>query len=328
MNIAIELALKAIAHPVKHELDRFEAKYQEELFSESVVRDLFSEIPEAHKGKWIRPLFFFLCQGAIGSIRPESTDVAVLIEMLHLASLIHDDVIDGASTRRGQSTLNALWGSKISVLAGDYLMARVLHLAQHASWPEVSERLSETVVRMTHGELNQALLQRNPDPSLERYLSISRDKTASLFGMAGNLAGLITESSDEIRTGMQSFGEHFGLAFQIQDDILDYSKNGKFLGKPVGNDFLDGLINLPAILALRNGNGDSAKEFMTHLKQGKPEDWQWAREFVTTRGGVKAAEDMALETMKKGEDFLNTLTKSSYQTALSRLISLEIERNK
>ncbi|NQT26910.1 polyprenyl synthetase family protein, partial [candidate division KSB1 bacterium] len=251
-----------------------------------------------------------------------------LIEMLHLASLIHDDVVDGASTRRGQKTLNALWGSKISVLAGDYLMARSLFLAQHVKWPEVSQRFADTVLRMTRGELNQALQRRNPNPSMDTYLSISSDKTASLFAMSGDLAGLISDSDPSIRKGLQSFGEQFGLAFQMQDDVLDYSPNGKMLGKPVGNDFLDGLINLPAILALEDANEESTLQFMEHLKKGESEDWDWAREFVISHGGVKAAEVMAIETMQKGESFLKTLPRSSCQSALSKLISFEIERKK
>jgi geranylgeranyl pyrophosphate synthase len=326
MNKTAETALKAIAHPVRRELNLFKEKYQTELFSEPLLRDLFSEIPEAHMGKWIRPIFFFLCQGATGTIHPESTDVAVLIEMLHQASLIHDDVVDGASTRRGQKTLNALWGSKISVLAGDYLMARVLYLARQVRWPDVSPRLADIVLRMTRGELNQALQQRNPDPSLDAYLSISGDKTASLFSLAGDLAGLISDSDLSVREGLHSFGEHFGLAFQMQDDILDYGLNGQLVGKPVGNDFLDGLINLPAILALEDADQDLSLQFMMHLKKRESGDWDWAREFVISRGGVKEAEKMAVKTMRTGEAFLRILPSSPCQDALSRLLSFEIER--
>lgn len=328
MNISIDLALKAIAHPVKHELNLFEKHFQAELFAEPVIRDLFNEIPEAHKGKWIRPLFFFLCQGAAGAMHPESVDVAVLIEMLHLASLIHDDVIDNSSTRRGQKTLNALWGSKISVLAGDYIMARILYLSQHVPWPDVSRLLSETVLKMTRGELNQALQQNNPRPSLGSYLSISRDKTASLFSMAGDLAGLVTDADPHLRQGLQSFGEQFGLAFQMQDDILDYSRNGRLLGKPVGNDFLDGLINLPGILAMDQTDPETAAQFMEHFKRRNPEDWVWARDFIVLHGGVKATEAMASDMMEKGRVFLQTLPPSSFRASLFKLISFEIERKR
>lgn len=326
MKRSVRTALKAIAHPVKDTLSRFEEQFQNELFSESSVRNLFAEIPSAHRGKWIRPIFFFLCQGATGSLRADGTDVAVLMEMLHLASLIHDDVVDGSSTRRGQKTLNALWGSKISVLAGDYLMARVLCLAKQVRWPEVSQVLTETVLQMTRGELNQALQQRDPDPTLDAYLSISRDKTASLFSMAGDLAGLVSGSPPDVRSGLRSFGEQFGLAFQMKDDILDYSSNGRVLGKPVGNDFLDGLINLPAVLVLERADSSAAEEYMRRLERGNPEDWKWARDFVISRGGVKAAEKMARDTLQRGNTFLNSLPRSAFQESLSRLIAFEAER--
>ena len=240
-------------------LGRVEAELRRVVHSKlPVVPEVFLHTVHAG-GKRVRPALALLCGGATGEVTEATFDVAVAVELLHLASLIHDDVIDDGDRRRARRTANRIWGNKSAVLVADYTHSISYRLIAERCGREAVSRVADTVVRMVEGELSQMYNESNPEVDEAVYYQMIGDKTASLMALACELGATVSGANDEHIEQCRSYGEQLGLAFQIVDDLLDLTGDEERLGKPIGNDLRCGRMTLPLIHARQQG-GEVASE--------------------------------------------------------------------
>lgn len=232
----MQIKLSEIIHPIEKELDLFTDKFKISLKSKVGLVDLVTKYILKQKGKKIRPVLVLLSAGLSGEISERTYRGAVLVEMLHTATLVHDDVVDAAETRRGLPSINAVWKNKVAVLIGDYLLSRGLMLAVDGNDFDFLRVVTDTVKRMSEGELLQISKTRKLDIDEETYFKIISDKTASLISTCCEIGARSSTSDENKITSLRNFGESLGIAFQIRDDILDYTGKSKIIGKPLGGD--------------------------------------------------------------------------------------------
>jgi len=245
--------LDEIRRPVSEEMKLFEQHFRSSMKSKLPLLDLITNYILRRKGKQIRPLFVFLSAKIIGNTTDSTYHAASFIELLHTATLIHDDVVDESLERRGYFSINALWKSKIAVLVGDYFLSRGLLLATEHKEYELLSIMSEAVREMSEGELMQMQKSRKLNITEEEYFSIIMKKTATLIA-ACTASGVLSTGADQATVELfKKFGENVGMAFQIKDDLFDYNKKG-IIGKPTGNDIKEKKFTLPLIHALENGS--------------------------------------------------------------------------
>ncbi|MBN2348275.1 MAG: polyprenyl synthetase family protein [Bacteroidales bacterium] len=287
--------LDQIKFPIKEELQNFNASFPKLMKSNVPLLNILTNYLLKRKGKQMRPMFVFLTAKLVGEINSSTYTAASLIELLHTASLIHDDVVDDAFERRGFLSINALWKSKIAVLLGDFLLAKGLLLAVNKKEYELLEIVSDAVKEMSEGELLQIQNSRKQLIDEETYFNIIRKKTAALI--AACTACGVKSVSEDIKTieKLKRFGELSGIAFQIRDDLLDYEKTN-IIGKPAGNDIKEKKITLPLIFALNNSTASERKKILRLLNHSNNNSRRINTiiTFVKTKGGI----DYSLEKMQ------------------------------
>ncbi len=242
--------LKLIREPIQKELEEFEEHFKTVMKSSVPLLDVITNYILRRKGKQLRPTFVFLTSSMLGGINTSSYTAASMIELLHTASLVHDDVVDESYERRGFFSLNALWRSKIAVLFGDYLLSKGLLLSVERQEYELLKIVSEAVREMSEGELLQLRKSRKLNITMEEYYEVIRKKTAALIAACTASGATAVSKDEDIIARMKAFGENAGVAFQIKDDLFDYNRNGK-IGKPTGNDIKEKKMTLPLIYALQ-----------------------------------------------------------------------------
>ncbi len=326
MNCKEKMNLHEITGPISNELELFEAAYLTELDSEADFLHPLSQYIGAVKGKRLRPILFFLSQGLIAKPRTESIQIAVLLELLHTATLIHDDIVDDSSERRGRKSVNGVWGNQVSVLFGDYLFAKVLSIGVQSHWREVLKIISNVVLNLGKGELRQAMQDVEKKFSMAEYFQVILEKTAGFFIAAGRLAGVVLSVSEAEKDRLCRLGEYFGMAFQIRDDILDFSGQTKKLGKPIGQDVYNGKVTLPLIMALEGTQSEERESILQSFKNGAQENRKWIVQFVEDRGGIGKAQDKAREFIDRAREILFTFSPSPYRDAFERLMLHDLER--
>lgn len=269
-------------------------------------------------------MLYLLVQGAVSPGSGKDVTVAVLIEMLHTASLLHDDVVDGTEQRRGERSLNALAGNQLSVLAGDFLMAKALNRALSMPYPDVVPVLSRVLVEMTRAELQQAEMERTHAVSESKYLDIVYGKTASLFESSCELGASVQNAGPDRVSILRRFGRHFGTAYQIFDDIEDFTGDAEAIGKPVGQDLGSGKWTLPLILAV-DGCGESERaQFFDRMERFSAEDRVWINDFIRRRGGMEAAKARAEAEILEASRLLEALPVSDWSQALIGLCRMDV----
>lgn len=278
--------LKNISEPVSDELKIFEKKFSEVLKSKVALIDIITRYILRQKGKKIRPTLVLLSAKLCGEVNERTYTAANLVELLHTATLIHDDVVDEAKTRRGIASINAVWKNKAAVLIGDYLLSKGLLLSLENNEYDFLQITSEAVRRMSEGELLQIQKARNFDATEEVYFKIISDKTASLMKTCCKLGALSTASDKSLVDKMGTFGENIGISFQLRDDVLDYTGRNKLLGKTKGNDLKEKKFTLPLIVALRNAPKKKSGEIMKLIKSDRTKKFNEVYEFVLNNGGV------------------------------------------
>jgi octaprenyl-diphosphate synthase len=300
--------LDALRRPVERELKEFDRFFRDAMRSNIGLVDLIARYIVRQKGKRVRPMLVLLSAKLCGGVTTASYRAATLIEILHTATLVHDDVVDDADTRRGLASINAVWKNKVAVLMGDYLLSRGLLLSLDHEDYLFLHATSTAVKRMSEGELLQIRKSRQLDINEETYLRIIGDKTASLFS-ACTLTGAASATKDpERRNRLQQFGEYVGMAFQIQDDLLDYLGTQSIIGKPTGADIKEKKLTLPLIHALANGDRRDGRRVLRLIKRGAgTAEVQWVLDFVRRSGGLdyarKRAADFALLARTQLEPF-------------------------
>jgi octaprenyl-diphosphate synthase len=321
--MAIMAFMDDILKPVKGHLAQFEKAFTEQI-SNSIVPD--AAFLTSQRAKHLRPILFFLSQGLIRRPQKRSIPWAVLIELLHTGSLIHDDVVDGAESRRGSPSFFARKGGRLSVLTGDYLFAKALFIGVSFSRQDVMRIISQTIITMTHGELLQNTLEHSPDARTALYYRIIREKTATLFSASCELAGLIQKASSSEMNRLRRFGEAFGMGFQIRDDILDFSGDAKRLGKPTGLDIRNGQKTLPVLLALETASPAERKAVLEKMSNPSANNRKWITRFVEVQHGIDRARFQADRMTKTARSILFQFSPSVYRNALDILLEYDGER--
>ena len=320
--------LKQIQVPIENEMAQFELKFRASMKSKVKLLDHITNYIVRRKGKQMRPMFVFLTAGVCGGINDSTHRGAALIELLHTATLVHDDVVDDANYRRGFFSVNALWKNKISVLVGDYLLSRGLLLSVENNDFKLLKIVSNAVKEMSEGELLQIAKARKLDITEEVYYEIIRQKTASLLASCCAVGASSTDSSDETISKMRIFGEKVGMAFQIKDDLFDYGEDE--IGKPVGIDIKEKKMTLPLIFALQKADWLEKKKII-NLIRNRSEDKKAVNQvidFVKKSGGLEYAKTIMDRFYQEALDILKTFPESEYKTSLEGLVSYTIERKK
>jgi octaprenyl-diphosphate synthase len=321
--------INAITSPIKQELKEFDRHFRSALQSRVGIVDTIARYMVHRKGKRIRPSLVLLTAGSCGGISDSTYRGAALVELMHSATLIHDDVVDDASTRRGVPSINAIWKNKISVLMGDYVLSRGLLLSLQNNDTEFLHIISRAVKRMSEGELHQIQKSRQLDIDEATYFSIIGDKTASLLSTCCEIGAASASANGTLRKAMTDYGENLGIAFQIKDDVLDFLGKEITIGKPVGRDLHEKKITLPLIYAFTQATSRKAREVLRMVKRGvNPRDVLRIVSFVKEYGGIDYALEQAEEYKRRALQNLAELPDSPCRNSLMQLTGFVIERNK
>ena len=318
---------------IRAEMERFEQRLDECLHSEVLTVNEVARYMATVRGKRLRPALVVLCARATGLWRDDLVeaviDAGVGVEMIHAATVIHDDVVDAAPTRRGKESVNVRWDNQIAVLMGDFLLARALCMLVDLGNHEALMTVSRATERLSQGEIHELQIGRLSDARESSYFAMVSDKTASLIAASSKIGPLLVGASPDVVEAMSRYGESLGLAFQIADDVLDFTGDPAALGKPVGHDLREGKITLPLIKALAAAPA-SERETLMGLLQADDQseaDWRDIVRFVEEHDGLKAAGDTAREYARRAQDCLQVLEPSPYRDVLETAVRLVVERN-
>ncbi|MGC1390028.1 MAG: polyprenyl synthetase family protein [Bacteroidales bacterium] len=321
--------LTGIKKPVETEMAEFELYFSRTMRSDIPLLNIILNYILRRKGKQMRPLLVFLTARLNGEIVESTFIAATCIELLHTASLVHDDVVDDAHERRGALSINALWNSKIAVLLGDYLLSTGMHICVEKSRYDMLEIISEAVKSMAEGELLQLQKARKLNIREEDYYKIIISKTAALLSACTACgARSVTEDTETIQL-MKDFGENIGIAFQIRDDILDYEGTG-LTGKTVGNDIKEKKITLPLIYALEQSANSKKRRIINIVKNKKKTKAEIAEviNFVTDYGGLEYAELKMNQYRDKALAILDSYQDSEVKVSLREFVQYTTSRKK
>jgi len=278
-------------------------------------------------GKRLRPMLLLLTAKALNYQQDNHLVLAAVIEFIHTATLLHDDVVDESDLRRGKDTANAVWGNAASVLVGDYLYSSAFEMMVRTNNMRVMEILSKTTTAIAEGEVLQLLNCNNPAITEEKYLEVISRKTAILFSAATRLGAVIANAHSDIEESIAAYGQHLGVAFQLIDDVLDYTSNKDELGKNLGDDLAEGKPTLPLIYAIENGTKDQADTITNAIKTGNRESFNEVYDIVKATNAITYTEQRANEEAQKAINALNNLPDSEYKEALELLARFSVQRN-
>ncbi|WP_435248420.1 octaprenyl diphosphate synthase [Vibrio sp. nBUS_14] len=280
-------------------------------------------------GKRLRPLLALLSARALGYQGEAHITSAAFIEFIHTATLLHDDVVDESDMRRGKATANAAFGNAASVLVGDFIYTRSFQMMTTLGSLRILELMSESVNVIAEGEVQQLMNCNNPDTTEESYMQVIYSKTARLFEAATQIGAILTESSPEIETAMQNYGKYLGTAFQLIDDVMDYTADGKEMGKNVGDDLAEGKPTLPLLYAMRNGSPDQASMIREAIEKANGmERLDDIMSVMKETGSLEYTTNKAYEEADKAIAELSILPDSEYKQALITLAHLAVKRSK
>lgn len=322
------MTVEEIKTPINEELIEFENRFRESMKSKVPLLDKITHYIVKRKGKQMRPMFVFLTAKMLGEVSDDTYNSASLVELLHTATLVHDDVVDDANERRGFFSINALWKNKIAVLVGDYLLSRVLLLSIENKKYRSLEIVARAVREMSEGELLQIEKARRLDINEEVYFEVIRQKTASLIATCCEAGAVSVEREDEAER-MRKFGELVGLAFQIKDDIFDYGTPGK-IGKPTGIDIRERKMTLPLIYTLNTVDKKTQKELLNIVRRHNenPKKIKRAIELVISNGGIDYAYQKMLQLKEEALLLLESIPDSASKKCLIGLVEYTTQRER
>jgi len=318
-----------IQAPILEELKKFDPFFKESLKSNAPLLDIITNYILRRKGKQMRPILVFLTAKLNGEINKSTYTAASLIELLHTATLVHDDVVDRSDLRRGFFSINALWKSKIAVLAGDFLLSKGLLLSVKNSEYELLRIVSEAVKEMAEGELIQLEKARRLNITEEVYFEIISKKTATLIASCSACGAKSVGCDDETVEKMKKFGLSLGIAFQIKDDLFDYQKMN-LIGKPTGNDLQEKKMTLPLIYALNKSDNSTRRQILRLVRKDKKKqkDIDFIVDFVTKTGGVDYTINVMNKYKTEAISYLNQFPDNDAKQALLEFVNYAVERNK
>lgn len=322
------MTVKEIIDPIQPEMIEFEKRFRKNMQSNVMMLDKVMHYIIRRKGKQMRPMFLFLTAKMLGEINDKTYQAASLVELLHTATLVHDDVVDDANERRGFFSVNALWKNKIAVLVGDYMLSKVLLLSIENNNTRLLGIVARAVKEMSEGELLQIEKARKLDITEEVYFEVIRQKTASLIATVCEAAAVSVDREDYAEK-MYKFGELVGLAFQIKDDIFDYGTPND-IGKPTGLDIRERKMTLPLIYALSHSSKEVRRELINIVKNHNEDTKKVRRavQLVIEVGGIKYAHQRMNALKDEALLILQDIPESTSKTALIGLVEYTIERTK
>lgn len=324
------ISIEDIKKNIEKEMTLFNQVFDKALESDNDILKLVNEHVKSMKGKQIRPTMTILAAKLISPVTEATLQAAAALEMLHTASLIHDDVVDNSDLRRGIKSVNAIWDNRISILSGDYLISQASIIATAAKKLEIIKVISQLGRDLSEGELLQIKNVQTISTNEERYINVIKKKTAKLFSACMRCGGLTVGATEEQMQNLELFGEKYGILFQMRDDIFDYVSTASKIGKPVGNDIREGKLTLPLIYAYNQGN-ESEKKLILDIYQKKDftdDNVQQIVDFTLKKGGIEYAEKRILDFKKEAEDILAKFNKNEASESLQYLLDYSVQRMK
>ncbi|MDX1554107.1 MAG: octaprenyl diphosphate synthase [Marinobacter sp.] len=300
-----------------------------------IIKRLSSDVPLVEKiahyiiesgGKRLRPLLVLLSSRALGYDKDDHLKLAAVIEFLHTATLLHDDVVDTSDMRRGRSTANAKWGNAPSVLVGDFLYARAFEMMVELQNLRIMDVLSHATAVIAEGEVLQLMNVKNPDVSEDRYMEVIHNKTAMLFEAASHTGALLASANDDQEQALSAYGKHLGLAFQLVDDVLDYRGDAEAMGKNVGDDLAEGKTTLPLIYAMAEGSEDEKQLIRQAIRKGGLDDLPRILQIVNRSGALEYTMGKAREQAALAAACLQAIPESGHKEALVMLTEIAVAR--
>ena len=319
--------VEEIKKPIAQEMKLFEKKFYESMQSNVPLLDKVTRFIVTTKGKQMRPMFVFLCAKLVGDVNEKTFRGASMIELIHTATLVHDDVVDESFKRRNFFSINALWKNKIAVLVGDYLLSKSVLLSTDHKDYDLLSVIARTIREMSEGELLQLEKARKLDITEEIYYEIIRQKTATLIAACCEIGVLSNEADEDMSAKMMLFGTYTGMAFQIKDDLFDYLSSN-FIGKPVGIDIKEQKMTLPLIHTLKMASEADRKYYFNTIKRYN-NDKKRVKElidFVKESGGLDYAVGVMKDFQQKAKDILNDFPDSEPKHSLNLMLDYVIER--
>ena len=317
----------ATADPMAADMLRVDAVIRQRLASEVALINQISHYIVSAGGKRIRPRLVLLFAQALGFDGPEQYELAATVEFIHTATLLHDDVVDESSLRRGRQTANALFGNAASVLVGDFLYSRAFQMMVSVNRIRVLEVLADATNVIAEGEVLQLMNMHDPDLAVDDYLRVIRFKTAKLFEASARLGAVLAGANRELEEYCADYGRSLGTAFQLIDDLLDYEGDTQSLGKNVGDDLREGKPTLPLLVAMSRSN-DEERLLMRHaIEHGEPDRLDEILAIVRHTGALAATREAARAESDKARDALSTLPDTPARKALLELCARSVERS-
>ncbi|MEN9434962.1 MAG: octaprenyl diphosphate synthase [Pseudomonadota bacterium] len=317
----------AIRQLVAQDMQAVDDLIRQRLYSDVVLINQLSQYIIGSGGKRLRPLLALLVARACGYKGTHHIDVAAIIEFIHTATLLHDDVVDESDMRRGQETANNVWGNQAAVLVGDFLYSRSFEMMVSIGSMRVMEILSTTTNIIAEGEVMQLLNCHDADTTEQRYMDVIHSKTARLFEAATQLGAVLAEKSAVEEKALAKYGMHLGTAFQLVDDVLDYSASSEEMGKNVGDDLAEGKPTLPLIIALQRSTGEQAQLIRNAIENGGLEHIDAIQQAIRDTEALEYTMDKARTEALLAVDSLQVLPESDYKTALASLSWLAVNRS-
>jgi octaprenyl-diphosphate synthase len=318
-------AIKALA---RDDLQAVNREIEARLQSDVVLINQMGTYIVHSGGKRLRPVLVLLGSRALGYEGSTHIQLAAIIEFIHTATLLHDDVVDASEMRRGHTTANSIWGNEASVLVGDFLYSRAFEMMVEVGSMRVMEILAHTTNTIAKGEVMQLLNCHDPETTEERYIEVIQNKTAKLFQAGSQLSAIISNQSNEIEEAMAAYGMHLGTAFQLIDDALDYGRDNHDLGKNIGDDLAEGKPTLPLIYTLRQGNNRQRELIRAAIEEGGLAQMDEVMDAIESTGSITYTARRAEDEASRASAALAAIPDSPYKQALLDLAHFSAHRNR
>jgi octaprenyl-diphosphate synthase len=320
------MSFESVKALVDGDLRQVDAVIRNRLASDVVLVNQIAEYIVGSGGKRLRPLLVVVVARACGYQGERHSEAAAIIEFIHTATLLHDDVVDGSKLRRGRDTANEVWGNEASVLVGDYVYSRSFEMMVSLESMRIMAVMASATNKIAEGEVLQLLNANDPDTTEERYFEVIYRKTAKLFEAGAQIAALLAGASPSVEAAMAAYGRHLGTAFQLVDDVLDYQSNSEELGKNLGDDLAEGKPTLPLIYALRTGSEDQRALIRRSIEEGSIEELGRITAAIESTGGLAYTARLARREAALAIDAIAVLPDSAYKQALRELAEFAVER--
>lgn len=321
--------LKNIFEPFQNDLKKFDQTFSELMRSDVKLVDQIAKYIVKHKGKQFRPALLIVSARSVGEPNTSTYITASVVELLHTATLVHDDVVDDSELRRGFPTIHKVWKNKIAILMGDYLLAKSLIAATEAESLQIMNTVATVAKRLIKGEMLEIQKSRKLDVTESDYFKIIADKTGSLIAACCELGALTVNPEEKQQQALKKYGENLGLAFQIKDDLLDYESKRTILGKPVIADVKDKKLTLPLIYSFNGSTDKEKRKVLKIIRNGaRKKEISYILDFVNEHNGLNKAQEKAISLRDEAKEALKILALSQARSSLEKLADFVVSRTK